>query len=148
VGAIVAVNSFGDVYDHRTGKLLAGAYDRDAGKLVNTFEVMKDMGRAQGFPGGNTTIGVIATNGILTKAQANKAAQMGQNGLARSINPIHTMFDGDTVFALSTGRVEADVNLVGTLGAEVMSMAISNAVINAERYNDIPACRDIKGYMG
>lgn len=143
VGAIVAVNSFGDVYDYRNNELLAGVIDNKTGKLLNSYELMKKHGKTAGFPLKNTTIGVIATNGKLTKAQANKVAQMAQNGLARSINPIHTMFDGDTVFAMSTGKIQADVNLVGTLASEVMSMAITNGVKAAEGYRDVLAWRDI-----
>lgn len=143
VGAIVAVNSFGDVYDYKTNKLLAGAIDKKNKKLVNSYELMKEKGKTAGFPMRNTTIGVVATNAILTKAEANKVAQLAQNGLARSINPVHTMFDGDTVFAMSTGKINSDINFVGTLSSEVMSMAITNAVLSADGYKDILSYRDI-----
>ncbi|RKD33938.1 P1 family peptidase [Thermohalobacter berrensis] len=144
VGAIIAVNSFGDVYDYKNNELLAGAFDRKNNRLVNSYELMKKEGKVSGFPGQNTTIGVVATNGKLTKPQANKVAQMAQNGLAKSINPIHTMFDGDTIFALSTGKVKTDVNLIGTLASEVVSMAIVNAIKSAKKYKHIPAWTDIK----
>lgn len=143
VGAIVAVNSFGDVYDYESKEILAGVINTDNKTLLNTYKLMKSQGKVMGFPMKNTTIGVIATNATLTKAHANKVAQMGQNGLARSINPIHTMFDGDTVFAMSTCEVEADVNLVGTLASEVMSMAITNAIKHTEGYNGILSWKDI-----
>lgn len=132
VGAIVAVNSFGDVYNYESNEILVGAIDKETGKYLNSYKIMKQRGTDAGFPSKNTTIGVIATNGILSKSQANKVAQMGQNGLARSINPIHTMFDGDTVFAMSTGKIKADINLIGTLGSEVMSRAITNAIKSAK----------------
>ncbi|MGF7060888.1 P1 family peptidase [Brassicibacter mesophilus] len=146
VAAIVAANSYGDVYDYKTNQLLAGVIDNNSKTLLNTYELMKSDGKTAGFPMRNTTIGVVATNALLTKAYANKVAQMGQNGLARSINPIHTMLDGDTVFTMSTGEIEADVNLIGTLASEVMSMAITNAIKHAESYNGIIAWKDLKKY--
>jgi L-aminopeptidase/D-esterase-like protein len=73
----------------------------------------------------NTTLAVIATDAVLTKAQARKVASMAHDGMARSIRPIHTMFDGDTIFALSTGRIEADVTTVGTVAADVVARAIA-----------------------
>lgn len=142
VGAIVAVNSFGDVYDHKTNELLAGALDRKTGKLLNSFNFMLRHKETTGFPMGNTTIGVVATNGKLSKARANKVAQMAHDGYARSINPVHTMFDGDTIFAMSTGEIEADVNLIGTLASEVVSMAITNGVKSAQGWGDLLAWRD------
>lgn len=144
VGAIVAVNSFGDVYEYKTNKLIAGTIDRKTKKLLNTYNLMKENKTTMGFPMNNTTIGVVATNAIINKAQANKIAQMAQNGLARAINPIHTMFDGDTIFTMSTCKVEADVNLVGTLASEVMAMAIVNGVMHASSYKDILAWVDIE----
>lgn len=146
VAAIVAANSYGDVCDYKTNQLLAGVIDNNSKTLLNTYELMKSDGKTAGFPMRNTTIGVVATNALLTKAYANKVAQMGQNGLARSINPIHTMLDGDTVFTMSTGEIEADVNLIGTLASEVMSMAITNAIKHAESYNGIIAWKDLKKY--
>jgi len=143
VGAIVAVNSFGDVYDYESNKLLAGVINRDNKRLLNSYDIMKTQGKMAGFPMRNTTIGIIATNGKLSKPQANKVAQLGQNGLARSINPIHTMFDGDTVFAISTGEIDSDINLIGTLGSEVMSMAIANAVKSSKGYDNLLAWGDI-----
>lgn len=143
VGAIVAVNSFGDVYDYETNEILAGVIDKREQKLLNTYRLMKDQRKTLEFPMQNTTIGIIATNAIMTKSEATKVAQLGQNGLARSINPIHTMLDGDTVFAMSTGKVMADINLVGTLGSEVMSRAISNAVKAANSYGETLAWKDL-----
>lgn len=143
VGAIVAVNSFGDVYDYENNKILAGTYDYKEKRLLNSYKIMKDQGKTVGFPMKNTTIGVVATNGILSKAEANKVAQMAQNGLARSINPIHTMYDGDTVFAMSTGKVKADINLIGTVASEIMSKAIVNGILAAESYENILSYKDI-----
>jgi L-aminopeptidase/D-esterase-like protein len=111
VSAIVAVNSFGDVYDYETGRQLAGAYDYKNKELLNTYEIMKERGKSGSFGMENTTIGVVATNAILSKAEANKVAELAQNGLARSINPVHTMLDGDTVFTMATNEIKGDINL-------------------------------------
>lgn len=143
VSAIVAVNSFGDVYDYETGSQLAGVYDYKSKGLLNTYEIMKERGRSGSFGMENTTIGVVATNAILSKAEANKVAELAQNGLARSINPVHTMLDGDTVFTMATNEIKGDINLIGTMASEAMSRAITNGVVNAFSccsllsYNDI-----------
>jgi L-aminopeptidase/D-esterase-like protein len=143
VSAMVSVNSFGDVYDYETGRQLAGVYDYGKRKMLNTYEIMKREGRALGFPMRNTTIGVVATNAVLTKAEANKIAAMAQNGFARSINPVHTMLDGDTIFTMATNEIKADINLVGTMAAEAVSRAITNAVMYAGSCNGLLACCDI-----
>lgn len=144
VSAIVSVNSFGDVYDYKTGEQIAGVYDYDSNKLLNTINIIKGEDVDLNFPMRNTTIGAIITNAILTKAEANKVSQMAHNGYARSINPVHTMLDGDTIFTMATNKIMSDVNIVGTLAAEVMSMAITNGVISANRYNKLLSSRDIK----
>lgn len=146
VGAIIAVNSFGDVYDYETNSILAGAYDYENKKLLNSYEIMKEEKNSKDFSMKNTTIGVVATNGILSKSEANKVAQMAQNGLVRSINPIHTMYDGDTIFTMSTGKVKSDVNLIGTLSSEVVSRAITNAILSAKSYKNILSYKDLKKY--
>lgn len=143
IGAIVVVNSFGNIYDYNSREFLAGSIIKEEKKIINTYEALSGKDNIR-FAGQNTTIGVIATNALLTKVEANKVAQLGQNGLARSINPIHTMFDGDTVFTMATGKVKADVNLVGTLASEVMSRAITNAVKSAKRHDEFYAWEDMK----
>ncbi len=143
VGAIVAVNSYGDIYDENNN-LLAGTLDKKNNTLINSYKLMMEKNNKTQFPLKNTTIGVIATNAYLRKAEANKVAQMAQNGFAKSINPVHTMLDGDTVFAMSTGKVKADINLVGTLSADIMSKAIVNAVKSAESYKHIICWKDLK----
>lgn len=137
VSAMVAINSFGDIYDFTNNKQLAGVYDYDNNKLLNTIDIMKKMNRDLGFNVKNTTIGLIATNAVLTKAGANKISQMAHNGYARSINPIHTMLDGDTIFTMATNEIEADISLIGTLAAEVMSMAITNGILSAKSYKGL-----------
>ncbi|MEY8303283.1 P1 family peptidase [Anaerosalibacter bizertensis] len=144
VGAIIAVNSFGDVYDYETNNILAGAYDYKNKKLLNSYKIMKEEKKSKDFSMKNTTIGVVATNGILSKPEANKVAQMAQNGLARSINPIHTMYDGDTIFTMSTGKIKSDVNLIGTLSSEVVSRAITNAILSTNSYKNILSYEDLK----
>ena len=93
--------------------------------------------------GMNTTIAVVATNAALTKAGATKMAQMAHDGLARSIRPVHTPFDGDTVFALSLGERSGDIGRIGAVGAEVLAEAVLNAVRAAESLGGLPAIRDL-----
>lgn len=146
VGAIVAVNAFGDVIDPQTGQIMAGARSLDGTGFADTLAVMKSLvGKAiLGFAGPqNTVIGVVATNAQLNKEEINKVAQMAHNGLARAVRPAHTMFDGDTLFALATGSIEADVNTVGAYAAEVMAEAIVRAVKTAEGIAGLPAWRDL-----
>jgi len=142
VGALVAVNAFGDVVDPRTGHILAGARRPDGTGFADTLSVLRE--RVNGPPmrfgaPGNTVIGVVATNANLTKEGANKVAQMAHDGIARAVRPAHTMFDGDTLFALATGQVEADVNIVGAFAAEVVAQAIVRAVLTATPAGGLPA---------
>lgn len=130
VSAMVAVNSFGDIYNFETGEQIAGVYDYENKRLLNTVDIMKGMNKGIGFNVQNTTIGIIATNAILTKGEANKISQMAHNGFARTINPIHTMVDGDTIFAMATGEIKADVSLIGTLAAEAMAKAVVNGILS------------------
>lgn len=138
VGAIVGVNCFGDVVDPNTGQILAGTLNKDKKSFADSEEILLSQydNNRNAFLG-NTTIGVIATNAILTKAEANKVASMTHNGYGRAMRPAHTMYDGDTIFALSTGKVVADVNVVGFLGARVMAQAIVNAIKNAQALGNI-----------
>lgn len=143
VSALVAVNSFGDIYDYKTNKQIAGVYDYDNNILLNTYDIMKNLNPDLNFTAENTTIGVIATNAILNKAEANKIAQMAHNGYARSINPVHTMLDGDTIFTMGTNKVKADVNILGTLAAEVMSRAITNGILKAKSLGGLASFENI-----
>ncbi len=150
VGAIVAVNAVGDVYDPRTGRILAGARSGEGAGFRDTVAAMMGGYGATGFGGANTTIGAIATNAPFSKAELRKIAQMAHDGFARSINPIHTMYDGDTIFALSTGKaadVVADVTAVGTIAAMVMAHAVARAIMQAQSLPefDLPAWRDYDG---
>jgi len=150
VGAIVAVNAFGDVLDPQTGKILAGARSTKLGPVrlgsadyfADTLAVMKTLtGRAilKLAMSRNTVIGVVATNAKFNKVQATKMAQMAQDGLARAIRPAHTMLDGDTIFSLATGQKKADVSIVGAYAAEVLAQAIVRAVKMATAAGGLPA---------
>ncbi len=142
VSAIVSVNSFGDIYDYKTGEQIAGVYDYENKKLLNTVTLMTNSIEL-GFSMKNTTIGLIGTNAILTKAEANKVSQMAHNGYARSINPVHSMMDGDTIFTMATNMVKSDVNIIGTLAAEAMSRAITNGVLQAKSLGGLYSSSDI-----
>jgi L-aminopeptidase/D-esterase-like protein len=143
VAAIVAVNAFGDVIDPETGEIIAGARGikgyADTLKVMKTFVGKKVMGFASG--GSNTVIGVVATNVKLNKEAVTRVAQMAHNGLARTIRPAFTLMDGDTCFALSSGDVEMDLNIVGAYAAQAYQEAILNAVKKAEKAGGIPAMK-------
>lgn len=146
VGAIVAVNAVGDVFEPSTNKILAGVRTPDGKKLLGTIEAIRS---GEALPpllaGTNTTIGVVAVDVKLDKAQCQKIAQMAHDGLARTINPVHTMYDGDTIFALSTGKSAAtvDVTLLGLLAAEVMAQAVNRAIKTAESIPGLPSSKDL-----
>jgi L-aminopeptidase/D-esterase-like protein len=146
VGAIVAVNAFGDVVDPATSRIIAGARKPVVGGFADSVQQMKGWVGQAAMAITNTTIGVVATNAYLTKAQATKVAQMAHDGLARSIRPIHTMLDGDTVFALATGKPRkdaADVTVIGAIAAEVMARAVVRAVQQATGLDGIPAASEL-----
>ena len=165
VGAIAAVNALGDIYDWKTGEKIAGLLAEDKKSFRDTTQVLArsiaardnkfvDRGspaeaengaagpaEGSGFAG-NTTLGVILTNAAFTKPQLCKIAGMAHDGYARSIRPVHTSADGDSIYAVAAGKVTADLDLVGILAAEVMSEAITRAVTSAESAYGLPAARD------
>jgi L-aminopeptidase/D-esterase-like protein len=145
VGALVAVNAVGDVLSKETGKIIAGARTRDDDGFLDSMKQMLAGVTISGRIGGNTTIGVVATNARLTKPEATKIAQMAHDGLARVINPVHTGMDGDTIFAASTGtsRSRADVSTIGAVAAEAMARAVNRAVREAIGLPGLPAYRDL-----
>jgi L-aminopeptidase/D-esterase-like protein len=148
VGAIVAVNAIGDVIDPGTGKLIAGARSPDGKSLLGTMNaIMRGDQLPPLLSGASTTIGVVATDLKLDKVQATKVAQMAHDGLARAVNPIHTPFDGDTIFALATGRSSRapNVTLIGALAAEAMARAVVRAVRAAQGIEGFPSAADIIG---
>jgi L-aminopeptidase/D-esterase-like protein len=145
VGAIVAVNAVGDIVDPNTGRVVAGVLTENGKGLADARKLLRGGRAPDTNPAQNTTIGVVATNARLTKAQATKVAQMAQDGLARAIYPAHTMGDGDVVFALATGVIEtSDVSRIGALAADVMAEAIVRAVRAATSLPGYPAARDIQ----
>ena len=145
VGALMVANPFGDVVDPCEG-ILAGARKLQSDEPADTLAVMQSLaGRVALRLASNTVIGAVATNARLTKEEANKVAQMAQDGIARTIRPAHTLFDGDTIFAAATGTKRADVSLVGACAAEVVAEAIVRAVRAAEGAGGLPAWKDLHG---
>lgn len=146
VGALAAVNALGDVVDPLTGEQIAGPRDPQGRGFVNTVERLQDdlSQTTPGFPD-NTTLAVVATDAMLTKEGANKMAQMAHDGLAQVVRPAHTMLDGDTIFALATGRRETpiDVSAAGAVAALVLAEAIVRAVRQATSLAGVPALQDL-----
>jgi L-aminopeptidase/D-esterase-like protein len=131
LGAIVACNALGDVIDPNTGRIIAGARTADGGALLDSRRaLLAGEPPKKLVPGTNTTIGVIATDAVLTKAQASRLATVGHDGFARSINPAHTMLDGDALFALGTGASgkSAEMMMLATMAAEAVAIAVTRAV--------------------
>lgn len=146
VAALIAVNAIGDVVDPATGRLVAGARSADGTALADAVTTLLAGGLPErALAGMATTIGVVATDAQLTKAQANKLATMAHDGLARTIRPVHTMTDGDTLFALATGGSgrAGDMTVLGTMAAEATARAVLNAVRAATGLPGLPAARDL-----
>lgn len=133
VSAITVLNAFGDVYDYEKKIQIAGVYDRDKKIFLDTNKVYENniSGYNAFVRPTNTTISIVATNAKLTKANANKVSQMAHDGYARSITPVHTMFDGDTIFTVATGEIDADISFVGILAAKAISRSIANAIYSS-----------------
>ena len=145
VAAIVAVNAVGDIIDPATGSVIAGVRTPDGRGLADARMLLRSGASNEPQSGANTTIGVVATNATLTKAEATKVAQMAQDGLARTIYPAHTPGDGDTVFSLAMGTFSeaASLSTIGALAADVMAEAILRAVRAATGIPGIPAASDL-----
>ena len=145
VGAVVALNALGDIFDIETGEKIAGVLSEDKTHFQDTIDVYVERFSGVGnLFTQNTTIGAIVTNGKFDKVQMKKIASMAHNGYARSIRPVHTTADGDTIHAVSCGEVTADVDVVGTLAAEVMARAIRNAIKSSKSMFGIVAACDLK----
>jgi len=148
VGAIVAVNAVGDVVDPKTGQIIAGARKPDGSGFVDSMARIREGYSVRADASTNTTIGVVATNVALDKAQATKVAQMAHDGLARTIYPVHTPSDGDTIFAVTTGAIPVRANhgAIGALAAEVMAQAVLRAVMNARGIAGLPSYADLRSH--
>ena len=140
VGAVAAVNAFGDVLNE-DGSIVAGLLNADKRTFRDSEKTLYEMAE---IPAGNTTIGAVITNGKFTKAEMTKIAQMAQDGLSRAIRPVHTTMDGDTVYGLSVGDIESGVDLCGTLAARVMAGAIRRAVLSAQSSHGLLSVCDLK----
>ena len=144
VGAVVVVNALGDVFDWKSGRQVAGLRTVDGRALCGTMEAMASSARAvENKFTGNTTLAVVITNAAFDKARLCKIAGMAHDGFARSINPVHTSADGDSIYAVSVGSVPADQDLVGALAAQAVSEAILRAVERAEGAYGLPCAADL-----
>ncbi len=147
VGAIVAVNAIGGVYEAATGRIIAGPRSEDGKSIQDAMEIAisPQVAAPQPATASNTTIGVVATNAALNKAQANKLASSGQDGIALAVRPAHLMGDGDTMFGLATGKCEAAFNMNQLLAAALVcvSNAIVNAITEADSLGGIPSVKDL-----
>lgn len=144
VGAIAAVNALGDIYDWKSGEKVAGLLAEDQKTFLDTEEEFyKSYAVVENKFVENTTLGIVITNAKFDKTQLCKIASMTQNGYARSIRPVHTTADGDSIYAMSVGEVSADQDMVGTLAAQVMSEAILRAVMSAESDYGFVAVKDL-----
>jgi L-aminopeptidase/D-esterase-like protein len=147
VGALAVCNAVGDVYEEASGQIIAGARDPQHGGFVGSMSLLRSPAFQVAVPtasGENTTLAVVATDARLTKAEANKLAQMAQDALARTIRPVHTPFDGDTVFALATGRrAGPSLAVLGAIAADVLARAIERCVTQATSAGGLPAARDL-----
>lgn len=143
VGAVVVVNSAGDIYDFTTGQIIAGCYDYKNKHLINGEDAFYASTAQKNLFHTNTTIGAILTNASFNKTQLTKIAGMAHDGMARSINPVHTEFDGDSIYAMANGNVQTDLNVVGTLAARAFSTAVTNAIQSATSIHSLKTYQDI-----
>ena len=144
VGAVAVVNALGDIFDAKNAKQIAGLRTEDGSGLRSTAEYMTNDARiAENKFAGNTTIAVVMTNAAFSKPQMCKIAGMAQDGMARAISPVHTSADGDSIYAVSTGEIRADMDLVGIMAAEAVSEAIKRAVLSAKSAYGFPSASDL-----
>ena len=146
IGAIVIVNALGDIYDWKTGNQIAGLLSEDKTKLASTMESMSaSIEAVDNKFTGNTTVAVVMTNAAFSKPQLCKIASMAHDGLARSVRPVHTSADGDSIYAVSAGEVSADMDLTGMIAAEVLSEAVIRAVRSAESAYGLVSASELSG---
>ena len=142
VAALVVVNAVGDVIEPGTGKILAGPRKPDGHGFLSTSQLWKAEFK-EAVPPFNTVIGVVATDARISKAAASRLARVAQVGIARTIDPCHTMYDGDALFTISAGEKEADLGALGAAAAEVVAEAIVRAVQKAKTLAGVPAAKDV-----
>lgn len=140
IGALVAVNAFGDVRDDQTGRILAGARDPATGDFIDSVQAVLKLEEPVRF--GHTTLGVVATTARLSKAEATALAALAHDGLTRTIWPVHTQYDGDTIFALSSGEAQADLLQLGVAAVEAVAMAVKRSVKMARGLHGVPGLAD------
>ena len=144
IGAVVAVNALGDIFDWKNGRKVAGLLSEDKKSFRSTADVMGESFKViKNRFTGNTTLAVLITNARFDKAALCKIAGMCHDGYARSIRPVHTSFDGDSIYAVSVGELEADQEVVGTIAADVISEAILKAVTGAKSAYGFPCSSDL-----
>ena len=144
IGAIAVVNAFGDIFDYKTGRKIAGLLNKDRNGFGDTMQVMAaSTDVMENKFTSNTTLAVVITNAEFDKTQLCKIAGMGHDGLARSVRPVHTSADGDSVYALSVGKVKADQDLAGAMAADVISEAITRAIYSADTAYGYLAAKDL-----
>ena len=150
VGAVVVVNALGDVFDMETGRQIAGMLTAEGNGFAESEKALfrTCAERADNLFTGNTTIGAVVTNACFDKSRLKKIASMAHNGLARTIRPVHTSADGDSIYALSTGNLRANLDAVGTLAAHVMGKAVNRAVLAARGMAGYPAACDLAFLSG
>lgn len=144
VAALIVVNAWGDVIDPHGGRTIAGPRELSTGRFLCTADLLKEHRMRRPFPTSNTVIGVVATNVRLRKSQTHRLAQMAQVGLARTIDPCGTMYDGDTLFVLSCGEKRCDMNVLGVGAVEAVTEAVQRAVRAAKGVAGVPAVSDLK----
>lgn len=144
VGAIVVVNAIGDVFEMDSQKQLAGLLNSKKDGMISSEEEMVKLLQIANKFAFNTSIGAVITNAGLDKAEMNKVAAMTSNGLARTIRPVNTSMDGDSIYALSVGKVKSNPDVVGTLAAHVVGKAVNRAVLEAEEKYGYKAARSLK----
>ena len=155
VGAVVSVNAFGDIFDYDSGKMIAGLLNKEKNGLRSSEEELIKIAEDKNLSFNNiknnsitnTTIGAVITNAKFTKSQMGKIASMSHNGFARTIKPVHTTLDGDSIYAMSVGDIKANLDAVGSIAAIVMGKAINSAIINTESAYGFKGYNDIKNYL-
>ena len=144
VSALIVVNAWGDVIDPSSGQVVAGPRDAETGRFLRTTDLLKQQRMRRPFPTSNTVIGVVATNVRLRKSQAHRLAQMAQVGVARTVDPCGSMYDGDTLFVLSIGDRQCDMNVLGIGAVEAVAEAVQRSVRLASSVAGVPAISDLK----